>query len=144
MNAAATNNRCSTPLCEKPKGHLGLCGKMPSVPILTPRVRHGLDQLGEVLDEIDIAICWADKPYNNGEEPIVFGRNLRRMREILHSAIQNVTPAAPDAVPSVAQYAAETLAEMEATNREHKQRQLDELSVPMQSRPAFAHRAGGR
>lgn len=105
-----------------------------------PRLQAALDQLSAVEDELDAAICWADKP-DGDNTPILFGRNVRVCAELLKAAIANLKPAAGK--PTIRAIVGEHRA---LVNQERRTMAADQLAltIPAQSRPAFSNRSGAR
>lgn len=104
------------------------------------RTQAALDQLSAIEDELDAAICWADKPDGDGV-PHVMGRNVRHCAELLKAAIANLKPA-----PGKATVRAIVGQHRALVNEERRTMAADQLalSIPAQSRPAFSNRSGAR
>lgn len=110
-----------------------------SRPIVDARTQLGLDQLAEVIEEFEIAIAWADRFAVGDGQPVIYGRPVRVMAEMLDAAKRNLTPAADPVTVALV----ETRRDMEARQSARVQSEL-ELAVPRQSAPAFANKAGAR
>lgn len=108
-------------------------------PMMDPRMQEAVDQLTTVHEEFEIAIAWADRPGNDGN-PIIFGRNLRQLERMLAAALLNLQPAPADTLPAII---ARHRVQVNDERREQSSSQLS-LTIPPQSRPAFANKAGAR
>lgn len=108
--------------------------------IIDPRTQLGLDQLQDVLEELQIAIAWADRPHIGDGMPVVYGRPVRAIAQLIEAARRNLTPGPVDTLPALVERARADIRQ-DTANRNADQLTL---AVPVQSRPAFANKAGAR